>query len=106
MYRGASFSKKMFTKWLNISLPLWTWVEKSVCGVAPFRFWARVTESTFYDDNHYAASAVTYWPSTEPSIKKQVHPVEDIGISPWRVDGLNSVHMRRPQEAGGRKTII
>ena len=29
---------------------------------------------------------VTYWPSTEPSIKKQVHPVEDIGISPWPVD--------------------
>ena len=40
---------------------------------------------------------VTYWPSTEPSIKrctcvnkwkkaKQVNPVEDIGISPWPVD--------------------
>ena len=29
---------------------------------------------------------VTYWPSTEPSIKKQVHPVEDIRISPWPVD--------------------
>ena len=38
---------------------------------------------------------VTYWPSTEPSIKrctcvnkrkKQVHPVEDVGISPWPVD--------------------
>ena len=29
---------------------------------------------------------VTYWPSTESSIKKQVHPVEDIGISPWPVD--------------------
>ena len=35
----------------------------------------------------------TYWPSTEQSIKrctfvtaKQVHPVEDIGISPWPVD--------------------
>ena len=23
---------------------------------------------------------VTYWPSTQPSIKKQVHPVEDIKI--------------------------
>ena len=29
---------------------------------------------------------VTYWPLTEPSIKKQEHPVEDIGISPWLVD--------------------
>ena len=40
---------------------------------------------------------VTYWPSTKPSIKKctcvnkrkkakQLHPVEDIGISPWPVD--------------------
>ena len=29
---------------------------------------------------------VTYWPSTQPSIKKQVNPVEDIGISPWSVD--------------------
>ena len=40
---------------------------------------------------------MTYWPSTELSIKrctcvnkrkkgKQVHPVEDIGISPWPVD--------------------
>ena len=47
---------------------------------------------------------VTYWPSTEPSIKKQMHPVEDIGILPWPVDGLNSVRMRRPQEAGGRQT--
>ena len=24
--------------------------------------------------------SVTYWPSTQPSIKKQVHPVEDIKI--------------------------
>ena len=31
-------------------------------------------------------TGVTYWPSTEPSIKKHVHPVEDIGISPWPVD--------------------
>ena len=38
-------------------------------------------------------SGVTHWPSTEPSIKrcacvtaKQVHPVEDIEISPWPVD--------------------
>ena len=31
-------------------------------------------------------TVVTYWPSTEPSIKKQVHPGEDIGISPWPVD--------------------
>ena len=23
---------------------------------------------------------VTYWPSTQPSIEKQVHPVEDIKI--------------------------
>ena len=38
---------------------------------------------------------VAYWPSVEPSIKrytcvnkrkKQVHPVEDVGISPWPVD--------------------
>ena len=29
---------------------------------------------------------VTYWPSTEPSIKKQVHLVEDVRISPWPVD--------------------
>ena len=38
---------------------------------------------------------VAYWPSTEPSIKrctcvnkrkKQVHPVEDVGISPWPLD--------------------
>ena len=44
-----------------------------------------------------ATTSVTYWPSTEPSIKrcicvnkqkkaKQAHPVEDIGISPWPVD--------------------
>ena len=39
---------------------------------------------------------VTYWPSTQPSIKKQVHPVEDIGVSPWPVDGLNSVELRTP----------
>ena len=45
---------------------------------------------------------VTYWPSTEPSIKKQVHLVEDIGISPWPVDGLNLVQMQRPQEADAR----
>ena len=31
--------------------------------------------------------SVTYWPWTEPSIKKLVHPVEDIGIPPWTVDG-------------------
>ena len=48
---------------------------------------------------------VTYWPSTQPSIKKQVHPVEDIGVSPWPVDGLNSVQLRRPQEAGIRKQL-
>ena len=29
---------------------------------------------------------VTYWPSAEPSIKKQVYPVEDDGIAPWPVD--------------------
>ena len=29
---------------------------------------------------------VKYWSSTEPSIKKQVNPVEDIRISPWPVD--------------------
>ena len=41
----------------------------------------------------YLPSDVTYWPSTKPSIKrftcvtaKKVHPVEDIGISPWPVD--------------------
>ena len=39
-------------------------------------------------------------------MKKQVLPVEDIGISPWPVDGLNSVQMRRPREAGGCQTII
>ena len=39
---------------------------------------------------------VTYWPSTEPSIKKQVHSIEDIGISPWPMDGLNLVQMRTP----------
>ena len=49
---------------------------------------------------------VTYWPSTQPSIEKQVHPVEDIKIWPWHVDGLNSVQMRRPQVAGVRQTII
>ena len=26
---------------------------------------------------------VTYWPSTQPSIKDQVHPVQDIKILPW-----------------------
>ena len=31
-------------------------------------------------------TCVTYWPSTELSIKKQVHPVEDIRISAWPVD--------------------
>ena len=35
----------------------------------------------------YVWLVVTYWPSTEPSIKKRVHPVKDIGISPWPVDG-------------------
>ena len=35
--------------------------------------------------------SVTYWPSTELSIEKQVHPVEDIWVSPWLVNGLNSV---------------
>ena len=29
---------------------------------------------------------VTYWPSPEPSIKKQVNPDEEIGILPWPVD--------------------
>ena len=29
---------------------------------------------------------VTYWPSTEPSIKKQVHPVEDITLTCGRVE--------------------
>ena len=41
------------------------------------------------------SSCVAYWPSTEPSIKrftcvnkqkKQVHPIEDIGILSWSVD--------------------
>ena len=49
---------------------------------------------------------VTYWPSTQLSIKKQVHLVEDIGVSPWPVDGLNSVQLWRPQETGERQTII
>ena len=34
----------------------------------------------------YLSKDVTYWPSTQPSIKKQVHPVEDIRVSPWRVE--------------------
>ena len=29
---------------------------------------------------------VTYWPSTEPSIKKQVHPIEDITMTCGRVE--------------------
>ena len=29
---------------------------------------------------------VTYWPSTQPSIKKQVHPVEDITLTCGRVE--------------------
>ena len=29
---------------------------------------------------------VTYWPSTKPSIKKQVHPVEDITLTCGRVE--------------------
>ena len=33
-----------------------------------------------------SGSTVTYWPLTQPSIKKQVHSVEDIGVSPWPVD--------------------
>ena len=48
----------------------------------------------------YVCLNVTYWPSTEPSIKKQSK------ISPWPVDGLNSVQMRCPQEAGEHQTII
>ena len=51
--------------------------------------------------------SVTYWPSTEPSIKrctcvnkqkkaKQVHPVEDIGILPWPVDMVEFGEMRMP----------
>ena len=45
--------------------------------------------------------SVTYWPSTQPSIEKQVD--QDISLT---VDGLISVQMRRSQEAGGRQTII
>ena len=37
------------------------------------------------------SNSVTYWPTTEPSIKKQVHPIEDIGISPWPVDVVEFV---------------
>ena len=29
---------------------------------------------------------VTYWHATQPSIKKQVHPVENIRVSSWRVE--------------------
>ena len=49
------------------------------------------------NSNNNNNNNVKYWPSTEPSIKrctcvnkrkkaKQVHPVEDIGISAWPVD--------------------
>ena len=31
-------------------------------------------------------ASVTYWPSTHPSIKKQVHPVEDITLTCGRVE--------------------
>ena len=34
---------------------------------------------------------VTYWLSTEPSIKKQLHPAEYIGILLWRVDVVEFV---------------
>ena len=51
-------------------------------------------------------SYVTYWPWTQPSTKKLVHPVEDIRVSLWPVDGLNAVQLRRPQEAGGYQTIM
>ena len=59
--------------------------------------WLFYTKSSFYILNIRFVNTlcVAYWPSTEPSIKrctcvnyrkKQVHPVEDIGISPWPVD--------------------
>ena len=35
---------------------------------------------------HLSKTLVTYWPLTEPSIKKQVHPVEDITLTCGRVE--------------------
>ena len=32
------------------------------------------------------SNSVTYWPSIQPSIKKQVHPVEDITLTCGRVE--------------------
>ena len=32
------------------------------------------------------ATVVTYWPSTEPSIKRQVHPVEDVTLTCGRIE--------------------
>ena len=40
------------------------------------RFWGEKYEKI----NHII---VTYWPSTQSSIKKQVHPVEDITLTGW-----------------------
>ena len=47
-------------------------------------------------------TTVSYWPSTQPSIKKQVHPVEDIRVLLWRVEfGA----LRRPQEVSDIKQL-
>ena len=52
-----------------------------------------VTDKVLLLNSGVCPNIVTYWPSTEPSIKKQLHPVEyHLDLWTW----LNSVQMRTP----------
>ena len=93
LWRGLEFhvftiNNKVHTK------KVWKLIEGSSYITSINPFFTRYVLTNFPNLLHifmhiytlYVYFCVTYWPSTEPSIKKQVHPVEDIGISPWPVD--------------------
>ena len=69
-------------------LEFWCWVgvvRNEVEGIYIYISWnAWKSKNLFF-------SFVTYWPSTEMSIKKHVHPVEDIRVSPWPVAEFGAI---------------
>ena len=79
------FGSSNFFLYFFFFLLLLSW--RIICNMCVWGGWRRTWRKISREilKNNYGM-IVIYSPSTQPSIKKQVHPVEDIKVSPWRVE--------------------
>ena len=71
--------------WYSPSATLWICLH-SFWPTRPWQIIEFLTTQVKLLEPSGCCTVVTYWPSTQPSIKKQVHPVEDITLTYGRVE--------------------